>query len=130
MVPISLPFQYFLYGQPFGSLNANSNGNLQFSGANADPNNLCLPAHTLQDAILAYWDDLRTDCGGCGIFTSEHGAQGSRIFNIEWRATDNATLSPVNFEARLYEGQNRFDIVYGQVAQNGNGATVGVQMGA
>jgi hypothetical protein len=37
--------------------------------------------------------------------------------------------NPVNFEALLYEGQNRFDLVYGPVQDNGVSATVGGVVG-
>ena len=40
-----------------------------------------------------------------------------------------ANTTRANFELRLYEGQNRFDMVYGEVAQTGSSATVGVQQG-
>ena len=33
----------------------------------------------------------------------------------------------LNFETRLYEGQPRFDLIYGPLANNGSTATVGVQ---
>jgi succinate dehydrogenase / fumarate reductase cytochrome b subunit len=35
----------------------------------------------------------------------------------------------MNFEVRLYEGQDKFEIVYGALAQAGTGATIGVQRG-
>ena len=52
--------------------------------------------------------------GTCGIFTSVSGTAPNRIFNIEWRtvyfADPNQTA---NHELRLYEGQTRFDVIYG-----------------
>src|SRR5207247_1119553 len=98
--------------------------------------NVCLPASTLSNAIFANWDDLRTDqqggCtsygSGCGIFTSVSGSAPNRIFNIEWRANYyNGPTQLANFEIRLYEAQDRFDIVYAQIDDQGAGATVGVQ---
>ena len=50
------------------------------------------------------------------------------IFNIEWRHCYFAGLGHAgNFELRLYEGQNRFDVVYGTVASGNTSATGGVQ---
>ncbi|HYP19909.1 MAG TPA: choice-of-anchor L domain-containing protein, partial [Chloroflexia bacterium] len=86
---IGLPFAVTVYGQTFapGSVvNASSNGNLQFIGTNTDPNNVCLPYAGLNTTIMPYWDDLTTNCSGCGIFTSVSGSPGNRIFDIEWRA--------------------------------------------
>jgi plastocyanin len=84
---IALPFPVTVYGQTFTSVvNASSNGNLQFAGSNTDPNNVCLPYAGFNTSIMPYWDDLTTDCSGCGIFTSVSGSPGNRIFDIEWRA--------------------------------------------
>src|SRR5205823_4085320 len=98
-------------------------------------NNTCLPTTVMNNAIFAHWDDLITNqqlgCsafpGGCGVFTSVSGAAPNRIFNIEWRAVYLVDGTTVNFEVRLYEGQNRFDVIYGTVSQGGSSATVGVQ---
>lgn len=87
--------------------------------------------------IFPYWDDLRTDIasgcatypfGTCGIFTSVTGSAPNRIFDIEWRTTyTSAPATHANFELKLFEGQTRFDVIYGTV-DNGNGsATAGVQ---
>src|SRR5207248_4980534 len=66
--------------------------------------------------------------GGCGIFTSVSGVAPNRIFNIEWRAVYfGNTAQALNFEVRLYEGQSKFDLIYGAVDQTGTSATVGVQ---
>src|SRR5207302_3420997 len=76
---------------------------------------------------MPHWDDLRTDSTGGGIFTSTSGVSPNRIFNIEWRTIYFNTTNVANFEVRLYENQDRFDFIYGQVDQGGSGATVGVQ---
>jgi hypothetical protein len=125
---ITLPFTYDFYGQPFTSVSASSNGNLQFSSNSIEYFNACpLPHPNLDNAILAHWDDLVTNCSGCGIYTSVSGSAPNRIFNIEWRAGYLASAGTANFEARLYEGRNRFDLVYGQVDQAGTSATIGAQ---
>ena len=137
--PITLPFPFTLYGQSFTTANLSSNGNLQFVSNSTLLTNACpLPSTTFNMPIMPHWDDLRTDqvgtgCTayggvGCGIFTSISGTAPNRIFNIEWRTVYfGANTTRANFEARLYEGQNRFDLVYGEIAQTGSSATVGVQ---
>ncbi len=130
----TLPFTYTHYGQPFTSAIAGDNGTLGFL-ANANPaeNNSCLPSASFDYAILPHWDtlDMRPFvCDGCGVFTSVSGSAPSRIFNIEWRAcvkVSGICAGNVNFEVRLYEGQSRFDIVYGTVDQSGLRATIGTQ---
>ena len=127
---IGLPFAYPFYGQSYTNVTLSSNGNLQFAGSNATPKNVCLPAFGVDQSILPQWQDLRTDGAGNGVFTSTTGVTPNRIFNIEWRAvyySGGVSTSTVNFEVRLYENQQRFDIVYGNLNGNGNSATVGVQ---
>ncbi|MDQ2807397.1 MAG: S-layer homology domain-containing protein [Chloroflexota bacterium] len=129
---VALPFAYTFYGLPYTSANVSSNGTIQFSSSTVPSANACLPSATLNNAIAAYWDDLRTDgAGGVGIFTSTTGAAPNRIFNIEWRAcvfaSAGCSSADTNFEVRLYENTQRLELVYGQMLQNGNGATVGVQ---
>lgn len=136
LVPISLPFAVSLYGESFNTVNASANGNLQFLSSNYGLNTQCLPFSGFNYAILPDWFDLNMDpaitstLGVLGIYTSVTGTQPNRVFNIEWRACRFAVGTcggNVNFEVRLYEGQDRFDFVYGEVAGSGNQATVGVQ---
>jgi len=124
---VSLPFTYYFYGRPFQTANLSSNGNLQFVSNNPAHQNSCLPATTFDYAIMPLWDDLRTDCQGQGIFTSVTGTAPNRIFNIEWRVCYLQGIGPDRFEVRLYEGANRFDVIYGPVSLNGGSSTVGTQ---
>jgi hypothetical protein len=134
---ISLPFSYTLYDQSFAAVNVSSNGNAQFITSDSEYTNVCLPWTDHNYAVYPYWDDLRTDAndgcagypgGACGVYTSVSGTTPNRIFNIEWRAVyyDSPNLM-ANFELRLYEGQNRFDVIYGTVGTGNTGATAGVQ---
>jgi len=66
--------------------------------------------------------------GACGVFTSISGTAPNRIFNIEWRAVYFANTSgTANFEVRLYEGQSRYDVIYGTLTNSNTSATAGVQ---
>jgi hypothetical protein len=128
---IALPFNYNFYGINYNTAALCSNGNIQFNTVNTAYVNACLPATGFTDAIYPHWDDLRTDIpAGTGIFTSTSGVAPNRIFNIEWRAS---YYSPsgvtINFEARLYEGQQRVDFIYGNLNGTGGSATVGIQHG-
>src|SRR5207302_4959983 len=72
--------------------------------------------------------DQRTDVvAGTGIFTSTTGVAPNRIFNIEWRTSYFSGGGSANYELRLYEGQTRFDVIYGAVSQSNTSATAGVQ---
>src|SRR5205823_481408 len=56
--PITLPFPFRLYDQVFTTVNAVSNGNLQFLSADTTWTNTCLPDTLANYAILGHWDDL------------------------------------------------------------------------
>jgi len=123
-------------------VNVGSNGDALFG--TADPNiytTHCIPVNgnsgPLNYTIFADYGDHRTDAnagcsvfpgGNCGIFTSVTGTAPNRIFNIEWRASyfDFPDQS-ANFELKLYEGQTRFDVIYGVMGQGNLGSSAGVQ---
>ena len=124
---VALPFTYSLYGQAFTSVNLSSNGNAQFTTTDTTFTNQCLPWLTHNYTIYPYWDDLYLVNAGFGIFTSVSGTAPNRIFNIEWRAQYFPGSGSANFELRLYEGQTRFDVIYGTVTNGNTSATAGVQ---
>src|SRR6185295_5029145 len=55
------------------------------------------------------------------------GTAPNRIFNIEWRAQYFPGSGSAGYELRLYEGQTRFDVIYGTVSNGNTSATAGVQ---
>jgi hypothetical protein len=124
---VALPFPFTLYGQTFTSINLSSNGNAQFMTTDTAFTNQCLPWTTHDYTIFPYWDDLYLVNSGFGIFTSISGTAPNRIFNIEWRAQYFPGSGSANFELRLYEGQTRFDVIYGTVSNGNTSATAGVQ---
>ena len=124
---IALPFSYTLYDQTFTNINLSSNGNAQFTTTDTTFTNQCLPWTTHNYTIFPYWDDLYLVNSGFGIFTSISGTAPNRIFNIEWRAQYFPGSGSAGFELRLYEGQTRFDVIYGTVTNGNTSATAGVQ---
>ncbi len=126
---IPLPFAFRLYLQTFNSITLSSNGNAQFTTADATFGNVCpLPWNVHNYTIFPYWDDLLTSGAGFGIFVSTTGVFPNRIFNIEWRTQYFSGGGTANFELRLYEGQeSRFDIIYGTCTHGNASATAGVQ---
>src|SRR6266478_4732592 len=124
---LALPFPFTLYDQTFTMVNLSSNGNAQFTTTDTAFTNGCLPWTTHNYTIFPYWDDLYTVNSGFGIFTSVSGTAPNRILNIEWRAQYFPGSGSANFELRLYEGQTRFDVIYGTVSNGNTSATAGVQ---
>jgi|GEM_PF-2345586 len=129
-VLLALPFAYDFYGNTYTQVRASNKGNLQFVSNSSSGADVCLPAVSLDDTIFAYWDDLNTNINdNLGIYTSISGTAPNRIFNIEWRARYIANDAAANFQARLYEGEPKLEIIYGNVTRRGFSATVGVQKG-
>lgn len=129
-VNIPLPFAYSLYDIPYTSVNASNEGNLQFTTNNPISSNSCLPAASLGDAIIPYWDDINSNINDImGVYTSVTGVAPNRIFNIRWYGGYEGNDALVDMEARLYEGQPKFEIIYANVTRIGYSATIGVQKG-
>ena len=129
-VNVPLPFTYVLYDTRFASIRLSSEGNLQFVSNNLSGNNTCLPASTLNYAIMPYWKDLTTSINDTmGYYTAVVGTAPNRTFVIRYHGGRIAADSRVNFEVLLYEEQPRFDIIYGTVHERGYNATIGVQEG-
>jgi N-acetylneuraminic acid mutarotase len=126
---VTLPFPIILYGQIYTTVGLDSNGKAHFPTGGSVFTNSCLPQTGATYTIYPYWEDLRTDAAGSGIFTSVTGVEPNRIFNIEWRTTYFSGGGTANFELRLYEAPGgRFDIVYGTLALGNTSATGGVQL--
>lgn len=123
---IALPFPFTFYDQTFTSANVSSNGNLQFSTSNIRSTNTALSTARFAAAIFPFWDDLRTNQAGQGIFTSVQGSAPNRAFTIEWRAANYASTGTTNFELRLFEGSSRFETIYGATSGTFDG-TIGAQ---
>lgn len=135
LVHLELPFSFTFYGAVYEEVWASSNGNLQFTGENADYLNVCLvpqPAESMGDMIAPYWDDLTLAFSG-SLETELVGQAPERIFVIEWQDVPKfGTLEDaVTFEVQLFEGSNDIVFLY-QDAQtlagtNGSQATIGLQ---
>jgi hypothetical protein len=126
--PIALPFPVTVYDQTFTAATISSNGTVQFTMPfSPHYSNVVLPTSTFGLAILPYWDDLRTDVGGGGVFTQTTGVAPDRVFHIRFNAVYlNCTSCVADFELRLYESLAGFDVIYGRSSEKGS-ATIGVQ---
>ncbi len=135
---VTLPFAYTVYDMSFTTVNVSSNGNLQFNSAITGLNdyiNACLPVtdRAYSYTIYAFWDDQITAPAGKGVFSSVTGVAPNRIFGLDFRtcgfstATTCAAGTDTNYQIRLYEGQTKFDIIYGVMGLTGSSATTGVQ---
>ena len=129
VVTTTLPISIQFYGQTYSAgstIYLSDNGNLRFTPTAADGDNSCLPVTSHLNTIFAFWDNLLASSGG-GIFTTVTGTAPNRVFYIEWRGFVSFNDSPVNFEIALYEGQDGFDLLYGDMSNSINTGTIGVQ---
>ena len=125
---VELPFTFTFYGTNYDEARVSSNGNLQFNSTNPTYSNTGLPRTDINDAILPYFDDLRTDKPGNGVFVKTAGTAPNRIFIIEWRTTYfSHNNEEALFEIQLEETTNDIYIVYGSTRDNGASATTGIQ---
>jgi hypothetical protein len=123
---VALPFPVRFYGVTYTSANVGANGNLQFTAGQLSFGNSPLPATAFGPTIFPFWDDLRTDLAGSGIFTSVTGTAPQRTFNIEWRVTQFSGTGSTRFQIRFFEGFDHFEFIYGPTTGVFTGA-IGVQ---
>jgi hypothetical protein len=124
---ISLPFGVSFYGVNATSANVSSNGNVQFVSNSSTYRPGCLPYEAFEFAILPYFDDLRTDAPGQGIFTGLSGTAPNRVFVIEWRTGYFRRAGSANFEIVFRESSPIISVIYGQTTDHGAFETSGVQ---
>jgi Kelch motif len=131
-LPIALPFPFTLYDRSYTSINISSNGTASFTSTASNFSNECLPSTTFTTyTISPFWDDQFTQdsANGEGVWYSTSGSAPNRVFNIEWRTVYCCTGGPPinDYELRLYEGQTRFDVIYGNPMSDRSSSTIGVQ---
>jgi len=134
-IAIPIPFAFTFYGTAYTSLNASSNGNIQFGGNNHSFGNDCLlprPATGMGDLVAPYWDDLTLSYAGFLEYDIV-GQAPERIMVVEWddvpRFGNNEDV--VTFEVQLFEGSNDIVFLYEDTSSfegnHGSSATIGLQ---
>jgi hypothetical protein len=144
VVPLTLPFTFQFYGQPYNMVCVSSNGamylinNANGCGAPNDFANTDLtvaPPPNDPPALLPFWTDLTFQVPGAGsVFYQTLGTAGKRRFVVQWsNAFPQRSQTPVNFEVVLFESTNSILFQYqnvnlGQGDPNSSGAhaTVGI----
>jgi hypothetical protein len=124
---VALPFPFTFYGTSYNQIRVSSNGVLQFVSNNPSYSNTGVPNPNFDQAIFAYWDDLRTDGPGHGVFVKTEGTAPNRLFVIEWRTSYYGSTDDAYFEVQLRESTDEIYTVYGSTRDNGVTATTGIQ---
>ncbi len=142
--PLTIPFVFQFYGQPYTLVCVSSNGILYFisnasacSGlvdfVNTDITTTATPGNL--PAAMPFWMDLTFQApGGGAVYYETLGAPGHRRFVVQWNnAYPQGSPNPVTFQLLLSEGSNAILYQYrttslgpGNVASNGGRATIGI----
>lgn len=143
---LMLPFAFQFYGRSYTMVCVSSNGLLYFVNnaaactqqtfqgdfANTDLTSSAVPGDL--PAVAPFWSDLSFAPAGAGaVYYQTVGAAGSQQFVIEWyNAFPSGSVTPVTFEAILFQGTNKVlfqyqnvDLGSGNPASKGAQATVG-----
>ncbi|WP_075740213.1 MULTISPECIES: S8 family serine peptidase [Actinoalloteichus] len=82
---VALPFPVGFYGQQYSEAFVATNGFLSFTAPSTAYSNGRLPtAGAPNGAVYPFWDDLTVDASA-GVYTGVSGADGERVFVVEWR---------------------------------------------
>jgi hypothetical protein len=139
---LTLPFAFEFYGQSYQSVCVSTNGALYFGtdqagcAAVADFASDDL-ANTVtagdKPGLFPFWTDLTFDAQGAGsVYYKISGDAPNRQFIVEWsNAFALGAVSPITFEAILFEGSNQVLFQYKTVAAAANGrkTAVGIRGG-
>jgi hypothetical protein len=132
---VTLPFQFFFFGEPYTTAYVSSNGNVQFPSPtiSAEPINHPIPSvSNPNNAIYPLWDDYNPAEQG-DIYVQTFGVAPNRSFVIEWNNVTQNTglgflpLTSETFQVILYEGSNNIEFRYGPISPIN---TSGINQGA
>src|SRR5213076_664155 len=127
LTTVNLPFPVTIYGTPYTTTSAGSNGFVEFVGTNPNIYTAnCLPVRTgassfFLSTLFAYYDDLRTDqplTETLGIYSETIGTAPNRQFILEWHASyfDTSINQTANFEVVMHENSPVLSVIYGSTA--------------
>ncbi|MEV0850240.1 S8 family serine peptidase [Streptomyces sp. NPDC049954] len=129
---VTLPFSVKHYGVSYSTASVTTDGLVNFlSSRVGDYSNTTLPtagANTPNGFVAPLWDDLTLDKKS-SVQTATTGTKGSRKFAVVWNDAAYATGTPgrATFEVVFDEATGAVTLQYKSVADQGAGATVGIQ---
>ncbi|MEO8288051.1 MAG: S-layer homology domain-containing protein [Chloroflexota bacterium] len=132
---ITLPFQITVYGALYNIARVNSNGNIQFASdtGNNGVDEGCVPVAggdgDYLSTVFLNNTDLRTDESPDthGVFTDVIGTAPNRQFIVRWLTTYYDSPGDAEFEIVFTENSTQFDVIYGNILDNGLSAASGIQ---
>ncbi|HID63957.1 MAG TPA: peptidase S8 [Anaerolineae bacterium] len=123
---IALPFDFRFYGTTYNELWVSSNGLVSFANGYTTWANGCLPStSTPNNAIYAFWDDLRpADGGGGGTIYAKQ--VDSETFVVEWHEVSHYGSSGHETFEIILKQDDTISLQY-QALSSISSATVGVE---
>jgi len=123
---IALPFGFRFYDTTYNDLWVSSNGFVSFANRYTNWTNDCLPdTNAPNNAIYAFWDDLRPADGGGGGTTYTKQVD-SETFVIEWHEVSHYSSSDRETFEIILKKDNTILLQY-QLLSSTSSATVGVE---
>ncbi|APU14299.1 S8 family serine peptidase [Actinoalloteichus fjordicus] len=129
---VALPFPITFYGQRYEQAFIATNGFLSFVSASTAAGNTTLPNPLLPNgSVYPFWDDLVVEGTG-GVFTGVSGAEGDRVFVVEWRDVRLVdSQAEITFSVAFHEGGGLVfgyaDLPTDEPTALGGSATVGIE---
>ncbi|HET6201868.1 MAG TPA: hypothetical protein VFI25_03585 [Planctomycetota bacterium] len=138
VIPAPFPFTYF--GQVKTLLRLQKNGFLHFTsyGGLATTPNVAIPDVAIpNDLVAPFWEVLIPAPVTGGLFFRTDGTAPNRVFTAEWRDMMILTAGPacfdngsrLNFQAKLFEGENSIEFHYGPFNAGAVGASISATIG-
>ena len=122
---VSLPFSFNFYGNTYDGLYVSSNGYVSFGTGYSTYSNDCIPStDTPNNAIYAFWDDLKPDGGSNGNVYVKQIDSGT--FVIEWYQVKRYESDDYETFEIVLRDDNSITLQYQSVSSTGS-ATVGVE---
>jgi len=107
--PISIGFNFYLYGSTFTQTYLSTNGLMTFGRGSTEPFNKNIPDPLAPNNMLAaFWDDLQV-CGSQAIYYKQGGTVPNRYLVAEWSNVKaevpmgSNPAYPITFETVIYE---------------------------
>jgi len=124
---LTLPFTFTYCGVAYTTARVSANGWLEMGQAYTDDGYTNTWASTTIKPIIApLWDDLHG--AGAAIRYETTGDAPNRVFTMQWKDVkwQGSTGTLQNFQVKLYETSNKFEIVYGAMLTPANSASASI----
>lgn len=120
-------FKFNYSGVSYDSFSVSVSGWIKLGSVGTTQSTSVVSSSVNYPVIVPYGAELTTSSGGF-VGYQIIGTFPYRVCVIQWQSVKDSPylLTPVTFEARLYESSGRIEFVYGGIPQNYDGYTIGI----